>query len=84
MAENANVEDGDKSRLRKALKQLRKDSEEASAARELLEEMQQNVNEAQERASVRIGAEFVQGARSCTHGNKNLKDQTTSARQSGR
>ena len=38
MAENANVEDGDKSRLRKALKQLRNDREEETAARELLEE----------------------------------------------
>ena len=74
IAENANVEDGDKSRLRKALKQLRKDREEESTARELLEEMEQNVNEAQERASVRIGAEFVQGARgnSCTHGNEKI------------
>ena len=52
MTENEKAEDGDKSRLRKALKQLRKDKEEEKgAARELLEEMQQNVNEAQERAS---------------------------------
>ena len=36
---------------RRALKQLRKDREKERAARELLEEMQQNVDQAQERAS---------------------------------
>ena len=48
MAEDAKVDDGASSRLRRALKQLRKDREEERAARELLEEMQQNVDEAQE------------------------------------
>ena len=49
--DDAKVEDGDKGRLRKALKQLRKDRDEEGAARELLEEMQQNVDEAHARAS---------------------------------
>ena len=52
MAEDAKVDDGDRSRLMRALKELRKDREEERAARELLEEMQQNLDEAQERASV--------------------------------
>ena len=51
MAEDTKFEDGDKSRLRKALKQHRKDRHEGNAARELLEEMQQNVGEAHARAS---------------------------------
>ena len=51
MAEDARVEDGDMSRLGKALKQLRKDRDEENATRELLEEMQQNVDDTQERAS---------------------------------
>ena len=50
MAEDAKVDDGARSRLRRALKQLRKDREEERAARELLEGMQQHVDEAQERA----------------------------------
>ena len=50
MAEDARVDDGARSRLRRALKQLRKDMEEERATRELLEEIQQNVDEAQERA----------------------------------
>ena len=37
MAEEAKVDDGARSRLRSALKQLRKDTEEERAARELLE-----------------------------------------------
>ena len=41
LAEDAKVDDGARSRLRRALKQLRKDKK--RAARELLEEMQQNV-----------------------------------------
>ena len=45
MADDAKVEDGDKGRLRKALKQLRKDREEKSAARELLEEVQQDISQ---------------------------------------
>ena len=51
MAEDAKVDDSDRSRLRRALKQLRKDREEERAARKFLEEMQQNVDEAQEPAS---------------------------------
>ena len=51
MAEDATVEDGDKSRLRRALKQLRKDRDKENAVREFLEEMQQNVDEAHARAS---------------------------------
>ena len=50
MAEDAKVDDGVRTRLRRALKQLRKDREEERAARELLEEMQRNVGEEQERA----------------------------------
>ena len=46
MAEDAKADDGDKSRLRRALKQVRKDREEERAARQLLKEMQQNVDEA--------------------------------------
>ena len=46
----AKVEDSDKGTLKKTLKQLSKDNEEESAAREPFEEMQQNVTDAQERA----------------------------------
>ena len=49
MAEGAKVDDGVRSRPRKAFKRLRKDREEEKAARELQEEMQRNVEEAQER-----------------------------------
>ena len=57
MAED--VEDGDKSRIKKGLKQLRKAREEIRAAKELQEEMQEHV----EKASAAIGREFVEGAR---------------------
>ena len=50
MAEDAKGDDGDRGRLRRALNQLRKDGREERAARELQEETQQNVDEAQERA----------------------------------
>ena len=46
MVDDAKVEDGDRCRLRKVLTQLRRDTDEESAKRELLEEMQQNVDEA--------------------------------------
>ena len=47
MAEDVKVDDGARSRLRRGLEQLRKDKEEERAARELLEEMQQNVDKTQ-------------------------------------
>ena len=50
MADDAKCDDGDRGRLRRALNQLRKDRREERAARELQEEMQQYVDEAQERA----------------------------------
>ena len=62
MAQDAKVEDGDKSRLTKALKQLRKDREEESAARELLEEMRQKRGRGT-CESLGIGADIVPGAR---------------------
>ena len=51
MADDVKIEDSDKGRLRKALKQHRKDRDEENAARELLEEMQQNVDDAHARSS---------------------------------
>ena len=48
MAEDAKVDDGIRTRLKRALKKLRKDREVERAARELQEEMQRNVEEAQE------------------------------------
>ena len=51
MADDAKVEDGDKGRLRKTLKQLRKERDEENEVRALLEEMQQNLDEAHARAS---------------------------------
>ena len=62
MAEDVNVDDGVRTRLRRALKQLRKDTEEEKAAKELREEMQRNVEEGTG-ASVGIGRESVQRAR---------------------
>ena len=47
MAEDAKVDDGTRTRIKKGLKQLRKARDEERAA-ELLEEMQQKVAEAQE------------------------------------
>ena len=49
MADDAKIEDGDNGRLRKTLKLFRKERGEESAARELLDEMQQNVDEAHAR-----------------------------------
>ena len=51
MADDAKVEDGDKGRLRKILKQLRKERDEENEARSLLEEKQQNLDEAHAKAS---------------------------------
>ena len=49
MAEHSKVDDGLRTRLRKALEQLRKAREEERAAKEHQEEMQENVERAQER-----------------------------------
>ena len=51
VADDSKVEDCDKGRPRKTLKQLRKETGEEHEARALLEAMQQNVNEAYARAS---------------------------------
>ena len=84
VAADAKVDDGCRSRLRRALKQLRKDREEERTARELLEEMQQNVDEAQERTSESgrsLCRELEEYVYSWTD---KLEDRTTSVRKSGR
>ena len=84
MAEQAKVDDGVRTRLRKALKQFRKAREEERAAKEHQEEMQENVEKAQERvleSEENLCKELDMST--CTHGNKNAEDQTTSARRFG-
>ena len=61
VAEDAKVEDGDNSRLGRALKQLRKDSDEENAARASARNSAKRGRGTC--ASVRIGEEFVHGAR---------------------
>ena len=51
LADDATVEDGDRGRIKKTLKQLRKEENEEYEARALLEAVQQTVNEAYARDS---------------------------------
>ena len=72
MADDAKVEDVDKGRLRKTLKQLRKEREEENAAQQLLEVMQQHVDEAHARAvggsfSARVPRSSAEVRRVCVH-----------------
>ena len=68
MAEDAKVEDDDKSRLRKALKQLRKDREEERAAQELLGRNAAKHRERGPRASESEGICARSSRISCSHG----------------
>ena len=78
MAEDAKVDDGDKSRLRRALKQLRKDREEERPARELLDEAQERAPESERSFCREVDNVHV------LMGQKKLEDHTTSERKSGK
>ena len=84
MADEATVEDGDRGRLRKTLKQLRKERDEANEALAFLEEMQQNLDE-RTPEPLKPNGDCARSLRiTCTHGTKKLEDQTTSAPKSGK
>ena len=82
MAEDAKVDDGIRTGIKKGLKQLRKGREEARAAKELWEEMKENEEKAQERVWKKTCGE--RSMNTYIRGNKKVEDHTTSARKSGK
>ena len=70
--------------MKKGLKQLRKAREEERAAKELQEEMLENVEKAQERVLQLKGDLWKELHEFLYSFKKKVEDQTTSARRSGR
>ena len=83
MAVDAKVEDGDKGWLRRALKQLRKDSEEERAAREHQKEMKPWMRHRSLRRN-RSSVCARSSRNTCTCGTEKVEDQAASAPKSGK
>ena len=84
MADDAKVEDGDRGRLKKTFKQLRKERDEENEVGAFLEEMEQNLDEAHARAP-KLSEDCARSSRNtCTRGTEKLEDQTYSAPKSGK